>query len=706
MKSSSSISIGDRPSGALALLAMGCVWPALADAEVESVALPTVYVTTATRTEHALATTPAPTQVIDEADILSSGATTLRGVLDLAPGLYVSPSGGNLQIRGLGGSDTLYLLDGRRIQGEFSNTFELERISASMIQRIEIVRGPASMLYGADALGGVVNIITKRPTTGLEGSVDIQYGANDRGDGERANFSADLRGGGEQFGFSLYASHLNRQPYSERERAWVKVPRSGSLISPSSHPNGMIRKGLPDSYEVDVDYRDQADVDTVGGTLEWRFNPDLKLTLDLNAMHEEREGTYVSSRYATNYRAAGKRIQAASIPATQFDDNDRMDTAVTLDWSVMEGLDLSYRLHYGRYEKDRVVYAVHYADLGYSTRDASASSVNRSTMTQWTNELTAVWRPNAAHTLVGGLEHRDKEVDSTAMDLDTRTFDSVFLQDEWQLLPSLNVVYGTRYDDDSVGGSHLSFQAGGVWALSPLARIRANFSQGYKSPDDRSLYVNQVNPQGVPMLGAEVIAPDQGKTSAHTLDPESSDTFEVGMAGGTTRWDYGVTLFQTKVEDRIERVRERTGLMIYNTFRNISEARIRGVEAEGSIGLTDDLRARLAFTHLDTENRSTGDPLLDTPETLANVTMDYSPGADWLLQAILTYTGEQRYSGTDGIETVAGYTLVHLKASYNPPTLHGVELYGGIDNLLDEKIDTALGSDPGPYAYLGARYRF
>ncbi|WP_213456687.1 TonB-dependent receptor [Thiocapsa sp.] len=695
-------SAGSPSARVLVLLALGSSQAAAGDT---SIVLPTVYVTTATRIEQDITTSPAPIQLIDSVDVKAAGATTLRGILDLAPGLYVSPSGSNLQIRGLGGSDTLYLIDGRRIVGEFSNAFELERISASMIDRIEIVRGPASMLYGADALGGVVNIITKRPAAGLEGGGDIQYGANDRGDGARAMLAGDLRGGNETLNFSFYASHLHRDIYAERETAQVSVPQSGAQVAPSRHPNARIRNGLKDSYEVDVDYRDQADVDTIGGALEWQVTPDVKLTLDLNAMREEREGTYISSRYATNVMAAGKAIQAANIPARQYDDNERLDTALTFDWSLFDTLDLRYRLHYSRYDKDRVVYAVHYADLGYATRNDSASSRSESTMNQWVNELTGVWSPGENHSVLGGLEHRDNNVESTSFDADTRTFDSAFLQHEWQILPSLNAVYGARYDDDSVGGSHLSFQAGGIWTLSPLARLRANFAQGYKAPDDRSLYVDQVNPQGVPMLGAEVINPEQGKTSAHNLDPESSDTFEIGLAGEAAAWDYGVTLFHTSVTDRIERVREGSGLLTYNTFRNINEARIQGVETEGSVSLTPALRARAAFTHFSAENLETGDPLLNTPETLASLTLDYAR-ANWLLHAIVSYAGEQDYSGRAGIETAAGYTLVHLKASYMPPTLAAVEFYGGIDNLLDEKIDPGLGSDPGPYAYLGVRYNF
>lgn len=679
------------------------VSPALAAEEQE---LAPVLVTTATRTEHDITTTPAPIQLISQAEIESMGATTLRDIMDLASGVYVSPGGTNLQIRGLGHSDTVYLLDGHRIKGEFSNTYELERINAAMIERIEILRGPASVLYGADALGGVVNIITRKPKAGLEIGADIQYGANDAGRGGRSMAAFDLRGGNDLLRYSLYTSLLRRDPYAEHETTRVTVPQSGIQVSPSSHSNPLIRNRLPNSYGVDVDYRDEARVDTLGGRLELTPRADLKLGLEFNYLDEHRESDFISSRYATTVMASGKAIQAANIPARQFDDNNRLDTAATLAWSPSADLDLNYSLHYSRYEKDREIRALHYADLGYLSSSASASSQNRSTLSHLTHELTSVWRPGSQHTLVAGLEHRDNKVKSTAYSADGRTYQSAFLQHEWRLLSSLNLVYGARYDDISVGGSHVSLQAGGVWSASPLARLRVNYAQGFKAPDDRNLYVDQVNPQGVAMLGAQVINLAQGKTSAHSLKPEISDTFEVGLAGGTEQWSYGITAFHTEIEDRIEQVRETVGSSSYNTFRNISAARIRGVEAEGSIRLARNLRARLNLTQLEARNRSTDTTLLNTPETLASLSFDYTPAPAWMLQAIVRHAGKQDYSGTSGTETAAAYTLLHLKASYMAPALQGLEIYGGINNVLNEKIDTALGSDPGPYGYLGVRYRF
>lgn len=665
-----------------------------------------VTVTTAMRAEQDITSTPAPIQLISADEIQAMGATTLRDILESSAGNYVSPSGTNLQIRGLGNSDTVYLLDGRRIKGEFSNTYEMERIAASMIERIEILRGPASVLYGSDALGGVVNIITRRPSSGLTGGFDVQLGANDHGNGERASFSGDIAGGNERIRYRLYASSLHREPYGEAETTTVTVPQAGVQIAPSAHPNPLINGRLKNNYDVDVEYRDKARVDTIGGSLEWQLNDALKLGFDLNYLQEERESNFVSSRYATTVIAAGRPIQAANIPARQYDDNNRLDTAITVDWKASEQVDLRYRLHYGRYEKDRAIYALPWADLGYTSRAASVSSTNRSTLEHTVHELGSVWRPLAGHTIVGGLERRKNETDSTAYIADPRTFSSAFIQHDWRLLPQVNLVYGLRHDDDSVGGSRLSGQLGAVWKLSPLARLRANYAQGFKAPDDRSLYVDQVNPSGVPMLGAQVINAAAGKTTANTLKPETSETIELGIAGGRQGWNYGINVFRSVIDDRIEQVRETSGALSYNTFRNISQARIKGLEIEGGMPLARNLRARLALSMLKAENAETGERLLNTPEKIANLSFDFTPSDNWMLQASIRHVGDQTYSGTTGIATADDYTLLNFKASYMPATMRGVEIYGGVNNLLNEKIDKVLGSDPGPYAYLGLRYRF
>ena len=147
-----------------ALLNTAYVEEALA---AESVQTRDVMVT-ASRTEQEVKEAPAASEVITSKDIEKMGAESLAQALQLATGINVLENGmvGNaVSLRGMKTNQTLLLIDGRRIRTEntdqTANAYELQRIDMNNVERIEIVRGAASSLYGADAMGGVINIITK-----------------------------------------------------------------------------------------------------------------------------------------------------------------------------------------------------------------------------------------------------------------------------------------------------------------------------------------------------------------------------------------------------------------------------------------------------------------------------------------------------------------------------------------------------------------
>ncbi len=128
-------------------------------------------VVTGTRSERRLADSPVATEVITRADLEASGAESVAGALEEHPGLDVNranASGANVRIQGLDPQYVLILVDGERLAGRVNGAIDLTRIPLDDVQRIEIVRGPSSALYGADALGGVINLITRRAARPLE----------------------------------------------------------------------------------------------------------------------------------------------------------------------------------------------------------------------------------------------------------------------------------------------------------------------------------------------------------------------------------------------------------------------------------------------------------------------------------------------------------------------------------------------------------
>lgn len=124
------------------------------------------------------------TEVIDRATIAVSGAESLAELLEEYSGVQVDRSfrGSTLEIRGLDSEHVLVLVDGQRSVGTIDGSFDLARFPVERIERVEIVKGAVSASYGADALGGVINIVTRRARAGLEASVRARYGSLDNVD--------------------------------------------------------------------------------------------------------------------------------------------------------------------------------------------------------------------------------------------------------------------------------------------------------------------------------------------------------------------------------------------------------------------------------------------------------------------------------------------------------------------------------------------
>lgn len=136
-------------------------------------------VVTATRTERKLSSLPLPTSIITSDAILRAGVTRLNEILAEQTGLITIPDFGGvegIQVQGLDAAYTLIMVDGVPLVGRSAGTLDLSRISVGNIERIEIVKGASSSLYGSEALAGVINITTKKPKKdNLSGNVSYRY---------------------------------------------------------------------------------------------------------------------------------------------------------------------------------------------------------------------------------------------------------------------------------------------------------------------------------------------------------------------------------------------------------------------------------------------------------------------------------------------------------------------------------------------------
>ena len=168
-------------------------------------------IVTGTKTIRKLSSLPLPALIITQKEIESSNSTRLSEILNEQSGLITIPDfggGEGIQLQGLDSQYTLILIDGLPIIGRFGGTLDINRFSTGNIKQIEIVKGASSSLYGSEAIGGVINIITKEPLKGFQGDLSYYTGSNNTND---ANVLLNYKN--NNIGFNLFANSYKSDGY-------------------------------------------------------------------------------------------------------------------------------------------------------------------------------------------------------------------------------------------------------------------------------------------------------------------------------------------------------------------------------------------------------------------------------------------------------------------------------------------------------------
>ena len=387
---------------------------------------------TATRTAQTAEQSLAAVTVIDRAQIERSQAQSLPELLRQVPGVSLSNSGGPgkstaLYMRGSNSNHVLVLIDGIKVGSVTSGGAALQDLSVELIERIEVVRGPRSSLYGSEAIGGVIQIFTRKGRgEGGKPFFSAGYGTHDSYSG-----SAGVSGGGRQGWYSLGLSGLDTDGINVKE-----ADASG--------------------YENDADgYRDLA-LALSGG---YRF--DNGLELDGNLLRSKSHSDYdqVNSRRTSGFRANSDGAQSVVGGRARFAPLDA--------WQVT--------LQAGRGEDK----ADHYQDGDFYSRfDSRRDSLS------WQNDLSLA----DGHTLSLGLDYQRDEVNgTTAYAVDNRDNKGAFVQylggygrHDWQL--------SLRRDDDEQFGRHDTGNIAWGYALSEALRLTASYGTAFKAPTFNQLY--------------------------------------------------------------------------------------------------------------------------------------------------------------------------------------------------------------------------
>lgn len=696
-----------------------------AQAQEQTAKLDTIVVTTAGGYEQNIADAAATISVITAEELQKKSYSDVTDALKNVPGVFVQGGGTNqtVSIRGMGSAYTLFLIDGRPMNDGSLLTTNGGIQGASVnflppiesIERIEIIRGPSSSLYGSDAMGGVINIITKKHQDRLTASIRTEY--------IKAGKSNDVNN--DATNTSLYVN----APLIDNLLS-LQVTAGLQTIDESS-----LQKNTSETGESEPDFQK-----TNIGT-KFVYTPDDKNTITAEYKRTQQERTHNPGKSYTKYvSATGSKVGIAGedfilsnnnyYPAFDTGEKDKNGNAIyqsdvvpnTRTYSELEKN--SYSLtHDGDYDNLKLTSYIQY------DKDENNAITGR-TVNGITNPGGILFETLTAntqgtyffdqHTLtVGGRYLKENLEDGTSnQNIDMagqvtkmdRYQWSLFAEDTWSVTDKLALTLSGRLDENEFFGDNFSPKAYAVYKATDSFTFKGGVISGYKAPSLRNSSPEyMLNSMG----GAIMPNPD--------LKPETSLTYETGFA--YENQDLGLLaslmFYQTDFKDKITRSSRMPGSqdadsefykehpeLPYNangyTYNyNVDEAQIRGIELTTDYQITDNVKYRHSYTYTNSEQKSgqyEGKPLNDIPKHMFNAGLDWDVNDKLLLWSQLNYRGKT-VGNTSDVQTPE-YTFVDVGAVYKHD--EKLQFSTGIYNLTNKNVL----EDGNSWVLDGRRYNF
>lgn len=584
-----------------------------------------------------------PVYVINREQIEAQGARTVQEALKYLPGiLRDGTAGGQLGalssqfIRGSNTAQVLILLDGRPINDVgFMGGFDLSNFTTDNIERIELLPGGGSTLYGSDALGGVINIITRAPAD-EKPEVTLRAAAGSFGLNEQA---VQARGRSGDLGWSV--------GYNRTQAT-------------NDFPFEINRIGLQaDRNNADVLYNN--------------------LNLKLEGKLSDRNQVTFSALYLNkDFGSAG----GVPIP----DSIGQFNSLTPLARQTTEELflDLTWQAQLDQAGNSQLTTRL-FADLldsnfdnpdptAFGTRD----DVDRRSIGA---QVQHNWKVAKNQTLTYGFDYRNTQSRNTTFSYGLGTTDvnydgsidqgALFARYDVNITPKFNLNFGLRQDFNSLAnGSFTSPSVGARLAIGDSTVLRANYARSFRAPQI-------VNLEGLAAFNV-VGNPD--------LEPERGDSFDIGIdqslgKNGLLR----LTFFANTISNLIN-----FQFGAPSTYENIGKVRTLGLEADLNVRLLKNLYAFANFTLNEPEIIEDGDPTITGNELSfrgadsLNVGLAYENAKGVYIAAIVRYLSSYFVNNTN-TESLPGYTTLDLKLRF--PIGDSFAFTGSLDNLLDQQYE-------------------
>ncbi len=606
--------------------------------------------------------------VIDAAAIKESQASAVADLLATTPGVNFARNGGvgeltSVFIRGAGSDETVVLIDGVELTDPWSTAggYFFDDLMTAGVGRIEILRGAQSTLYGSQAMGGVINVISAEPSGPFGGGVTAEAGSHNTG-----YVSGNIGGKNEALLWQLTANGYGSSGFPAFDPVYGGARADASQIGGGS---ARIRYDFTPQVQLDARaYYTQGRVDTDGfDTPNGTFGDDNEYSkksqfVGYAGLTLSTPDSSFSNRFAVQYTNSEQR---------EYDPGPRYAAAFYANANL--------ETFYG---------------IGHNNRE----------------EYQGTWNINPGWHAVFGLQHEASTIstDTPAFDYSPAalkndvTINSGYVQLQGEIVQDLTLTAGERYDRHSRFGAHSTGQLAAAWALPQSQTIlRASFGQGFKAPSLYQLY----SANGV------------GNTQ---LRPETVTSWDVGieqhaLAGQLA---FAATYFHRDSHDLIDFFQcpvfmggspQCVAAVFGGYYANIDEASSHGVELTATYKPGAGLTIAANYTRTDTENRSPGSPdfgkeLVRRPRNTANAEVNYRWSSRWSAAVAERYVG-RTFDDLANDHPLGGYVLTDLRLSCQ--LSERLELYGRIDNVTAKRYEMAYQyGTAGREGFVGVRASF
>jgi iron complex outermembrane receptor protein len=631
-------------------------------------------VSIASGTETPLDKAAAITSVISADDISAMGATDLDQILETVPGLHVNHSDQTFSskyiFRGITSSfnpQALLLVNGipvtTMMYGNRGNVWGGMPIKA--IERIEVIRGPGSALYGADAYAGVINIITKSAQDVQDTVVGARTGSfNTRGGWVEAGKQLD------GVGVSFVLEYQETDGWRETIRHDDQTNFDIAFGTSASLAPGPVNTSVDqldarvdvsaDNWQLRAGFQDRGNVGT---------GPGIAQALDP-------EGRYSSQRFNTDYSYRWQEVvDGLDVEAriSYFNITQKPENNIVLyPPGAFSGTFPDGFIGSPGYKENQVRF-----DLSSIYSDLDDHRVLTGVGAFWADlyEVTESKNFNPDFSPKGSVEDVSDDSSQVWMPEEARTNYYAFVQDEWQFAQNWQLVSGIRYDHYSDFGSTINPRAALIWATTDTITTKLLYGRAFRAPSLNELYA-----ANNPIAG--------GNTD---LDAETIDTFEIALSHQvTSQLLYGINVFYYEIDDLI--TAEPLSGPISTEYRNTGKRKGHGAEFETTYQALDDLKIIANYAYQYATDDKTNEVVGEAPNHQVYGRAEWRAFSGWYLNTQINWVGEQKRVAADTREPVSDYTTVDLTLRTDGLWL-GLDMSLSVRNVFDDDV-----WDPSPYA--------